>query len=68
MFQGEVSVASNMSPLVVWLTTASQRFQKTRVANFPTFLPFYSCVTLGRNPDFTVHAECYIAHAFRAAI
>jgi len=39
MFQGGVSVSSNKCPLVVWLTTASQRFHKARVANFPTSLP-----------------------------
>jgi len=47
---------------------APQRFQKGRVANFPTFLSFYSASQLDGNPAFTMHAECYIAHAFRTTI
>jgi len=37
-FQGGASVSSNKRQLVVWLTAASQRFQKARVANFPNSL------------------------------
>ena len=33
-FHGWVSVSNNKPSLVVWLTVASQRFQKARVANF----------------------------------
>ena len=36
-----------------------------RVANFPTSVSFYTCVTMDGNPTFTVHAT---AHTFRAAI
>jgi len=43
-FQGGVSVSSNKRPLVVWLTAASQRFQKARVSNFPTSLSLYTVV------------------------
>ena len=69
-FQGGVSVSSNKRPLEIWLTAASQRFQNARVANFPTSLSFY-CIVASQwdgNSSFTVHAECYIAHAIRAAI
>jgi len=45
-FQGGVSVFSNKLPLVVWLTAASQCFQKAKVTNFPTSLSFYSCVII----------------------
>jgi len=47
-FSGGLSVSSNKRPHVVWLTATSQRFQNARVANFPTSLSFYSCVTMGR--------------------
>jgi len=50
---------------VVWPTVASQCFQRTSVANFPTSFSFYSCVRMDGNPTFTVHAT---AHALRAAI
>jgi len=43
-----------------WVTMLSD----TQVANFYTSFSFYSCITMGRNPAFTVHAT----HAFRAAI
>jgi len=65
MFQGVVCVFSNQLPHVLWLTVASQCFQVARLANFPTSISFYSCVTMDWNPAFTVHAT---AHAFRAAI
>jgi len=58
MFQGGVSVfliiLQNDDLLITWLPyhdfliILSQRFQKARVANFPTSLSFYSCVTMGR--------------------
>ena len=51
-FQDGASVSSNKSPLVVWLTVASQCLHKARVANFPTFLPLYSCVTMGLESSF----------------
>jgi len=59
-FQGGVSVASSKRPLVVWPTAASQRFQKTRVANFSTSLSFYSCVTMGRKSSF--HSACRVLY------
>ena len=37
----------------------------SQVANFPTSISFYSCVTMDGNPAFAVHAT---AHAFIAAI
>jgi len=55
-----ISVASNKRPLVVWLTAAWQRFQKVRVANFPTSLSFYSCVTMGRESSF--HSACRVLY------
>jgi len=45
---GGVSVSRRPLAVVVWLTAASQRFQKVRVANFPSFLSFYSCVTMAQ--------------------
>ena len=57
-FQGGVSVSSNKRPLVVWLTAASQCFQRAGVANFPTSLSFYSCVTMGW--ESSVHSECIL--------
>jgi len=45
-----------------WVTMLSD---SQRVANFSSSFSFYSCMTMGRNPAFTVHAT---AHAFRAAI
>ena len=69
-FQGGVSVSSDKHPLVVRLTAASQCFQKARVANFPTSLSFYSCITMWRESSF--HSACRmlycVAHAFRATI
>jgi len=59
-FHGGVSVSSNKRPLVVWLMAASQRFQKARVANFPTSLTFYSCVTMGRESG--VHSACRVLY------
>jgi len=59
-FQGEVSVSNNKRPLVVWLTVASQRFQKTRIENFPTSLSFDSCVKMGRTS--TVHSACRVLY------
>jgi len=38
MFQGGVSVSRLPLVIVDWLTAESQRFQKARVANFPTSL------------------------------
>ena len=66
-FPGGVSIASNKRPFVVWLTAASQRFpekQGCELFDFPTIVGSQ----WDGNPAFTVHAECYIAHAFRAAI
>jgi len=37
-------------PHAFFLTVASQCFQLTRVANYPTSLSLYSCVTVGRKP------------------
>jgi len=37
-----------------------QRFQKARVASFPTSLSFYSCVTMGR--EFSVHSACSVLY------
>jgi len=59
-FQAGVSVSSNKRPPVVWLTAASQRFQKARVANFPTSLSFHSCVTIGRESSF--HSACSVLY------
>ena len=42
---------------VVWLTVASQCFQVPRVANFPTSLSFYNCVTMDGNLA-SVHSAC----------
>jgi len=39
---------------------ASQRFQKARVANFPTSLSFYSYVTIGRKSSF--HSACRVLY------
>jgi len=65
MFYGTACVFSNQLPHVLWQTVASQCFQVSRLANFPTSFSFYSCVTMDANPAFTVHAT---VHAFRAAI
>jgi len=55
-FQGGVSVSSNKRPFIVCLTAASPRFQKTKVANFPTSLSFYCSLTMGRISS--VHSAC----------
>jgi len=52
MFQGGVSVSRRPLVVVVWLTAASQRFQKARFANIPTSLSFYICVTMRRESSF----------------
>jgi len=49
-------LSSNQLPHVTGLTAASQFFQMARVANFPTSLSFYSCVTMGRKSS--VHSSC----------
>jgi len=64
-FYGVACVSSNQRRHVLWLTVASQCFQISRVAHFPTSVSCYSCVTMDGSPTFTVHAT---AHAFRAAI
>jgi len=48
-------------PACFLLTVASQCFQIARVANFPTWLSFYSCVTTGR--ESSVFGECSISVA-----
>ena len=68
-FQGGVSVSSNKRPLVgfdSWL-----RHNAFRKPGLRTFRLPYHVTALSQwdwNPAFTVHAECYIAHAFRTAI
>jgi len=59
-FQGGVSVSSNKRPLVVWLTAASQHFQKARVATFRLPYHFIVASQWDGNPEFTVHAVCCI--------
>jgi len=54
------SVSSNKRLLVVCLTAAPQRFQKDRVANFPTSLSFYSCVKIGR--ESSVDRACSVLY------
>jgi len=64
----EMPPAELQSPLLktfwprfwVWPTAASHRFQKARVANFPTSLSFYSCVTMGRKSSF--HSACRVLY------
>jgi len=60
MFQGGVSVYSRPLVIVDWLTAASQRFQKARVASFPTYLSFYSCITMGR--ESSVQSGCTVLY------
>jgi len=60
MFQGGVSVSRRPLVVVVWLTAGPQRFQKARVANFPTSLSFYSYVTMGR--ESSVRCACRVLH------
>ena len=43
-------------PHAFFLTAASQCFQSARVANFPTSLSLYSCVTIGRKSS--VRSAC----------
>jgi len=43
-------------PHAFFLTAASQCFQLATVANFPTSLSLYSCVTIGRKSS--VHSAC----------
>jgi len=59
-FQGGVSVSSNKPRLWFRLMAASQRFQKVRVAQFPTSLSFYSCATMGRKSS--VHSACRVLY------
>jgi len=58
-FLSEVSDSSNHRQHVVCLMAASQRFQIAKVANFPTSLPCYSCITMGR--ESSIHNACYCA-------
>jgi len=56
-FWGGAAVSSNQRRHVVWVTVASQCFQVPTVANFPTSVSFYNCVTMDKNPA-SVHSAC----------
>jgi len=60
------SVSPHQRPHVVWLTAASQCFQIARIANLPTLLPFYCCVTMRR--ESRVHSECSTSVASLAVL
>jgi len=67
MFQGAVSVSRRQ--LVMWFDSRL-RHNAFRKSGLQTFrLPYHHFIVASQwdgKPAFTVHAECYIAHAFRA--
>jgi len=67
-FQGGISVSSNQRLLVLWRIASPQCFQIARVADFRICSHVAAASQWDGNPAFTMHAVCYIAHAFRAAI